>query len=110
MAARAIQAIRDDPDFATMLVEERGGGLIFYELVEPFQRPPWEAYYTRWARIVALDPRQSVFGLEYMRYTNKWQPLPFTGTLEECVQAIQENTFGVFDRAVRRTIQPAPPE
>ncbi len=95
-AARAVAVVRDDPRFADVLVEERKTGLIFYELVQPFQRPAWEGYYALWARIVPLDPSHSTYRLEHMRHTNKWTALPIEGTLEECVLAIGAAGFGLF--------------
>ena len=96
MAARAQAVVRDDPAFAHVLVEERKSGLVFFERVQPFGRPPWEAYYALWARIIPDDPTHSRFHLEYMRYTNRWEPLPISGSLEECVQAIKDDPFALF--------------
>jgi hypothetical protein len=96
MAARAVAVVRDDPRFADILVEERKTGLILYELVQPFQHPAWESYYAPWARIVPLDPGHSTYRLEYMRYTGKWQALPFEGSLEECIREIARDTWNVF--------------
>jgi hypothetical protein len=31
-----------------------------------------------------------------MRYTNRWQPLDFVGSLEECVREIRRDSWGVF--------------
>src|SRR5947209_20369228 len=96
MAARAVATVRDDPRFAEVLVEERKTGLVFYTLVQPFQRPAWEAYYDPWARIVPVDPSHSTYRLEYMRYTGKWQALPVEGTLEDCVREIGEDAWKLF--------------
>src|SRR5689334_10335613 len=96
MAARAVAAVRDDPRFADTLVEERKTGLVLYHLVQPFQRPAWEAYYAPWARIVPVDPRHSLYRLEYMRYTGKWQALPIEADLEECIAEIRRDSFGLF--------------
>ena len=96
MAGRAVAVVRDDTRFANALVEERKNGLVLYTLVEPAGRPPWEAYYNPWARIVPLDPGHSTYRLEYMRYTGKWQALPFEGTLEECIREIRQDSWNVF--------------
>jgi hypothetical protein len=96
MAARAVVTVRDDPRFADVLLEERKTGLVLFKLVEPQGRPAWNAYYTHWARIVPQDPTPSTFGLEYMRYTGKWQPLGYTASLEECMREISRDTFHVF--------------
>ena len=96
MAARAQAVARDDPAFATVLVEERKSGLFFFQRVQPEARPAWEAYYTLWARIVPDDPDRGLYRLEYMRYTNRWQPLEFVGSLEECVREIRRDSWGVF--------------
>ena len=96
MAARAQAVVGDDPAFAAVLVEERKAGLVFFRRVQPEGRPPWEGYYTLWARIVPDDPSQSRYRLEYMRYTGRWQPLDFAGTLEECVREIRRDRSGVF--------------
>jgi hypothetical protein len=96
MAARAQAVVRDDPAFARVLVEERKSGLVFFERVQPFGRPAWEAYYTLWARIVPEDPQHSRYRLEYMRYNNRWEALPISGTLEECVLTIKEDPFSLF--------------
>jgi hypothetical protein len=96
MAGRAVAVVQDDPRFADILVEERKTGLVFHHLVQPFNRPTWEAYYAPWARLVAQDPAHSTYRLEYMRYTNKWQALPIEGTLEDCIREIREDSFGLF--------------
>jgi hypothetical protein len=96
MAARAQAVARDDPAFATVLVEERKSGLFFFRRVQPEARPTWEAYYALWARIVPDDPERSLYRLEYMRYTNRWQSLDFVGSLEECVREIGRDSWGVF--------------
>lgn len=96
MAARAVAVIQDDPRFAEVLVEERKSGLVLFRLVQPFGRPAWEAYYTLWMRIMPRDPAHSAYGLEHMRYTGKWQPLPFTGSLEDCLRAIGRDPWNLF--------------
>ena len=96
MAARAVAVVRDEPRFADTLVEERKTGLILYTLVQPFERPAWEAYYDPWARVVPVDPGHSTYRLEYMRYTRKWQALPFEGSLEDCIREIAGDTWNVF--------------
>ncbi|MGI8587432.1 MAG: hypothetical protein ACR2M0_07040 [Chloroflexia bacterium] len=97
MAARAVAVVRDNPRFAEVLVEERKSGLVFYKLVQPSERPDWDQYYALWARIVPTDPQRSAFRLEYMRYTGKWQPLPFPETtLEDCVREIERDSFALF--------------
>ncbi len=96
MAARAVATVGNAPPFADVLVEERKTGLVFYSLVQPFERPAWEAYYSSWARITPVDPSHSTYLLEYMRYTGKWQALPFEGSLEECVREIGRDTWNVF--------------
>ncbi len=96
MVARAVATVRDEPRFADVLVEERKTGLVFYTLVQPFARPAWEAYYDLWARVTPVDPSHSTYRLEYMRYTGKWQALPFEGSLEACVREIGQDTWNVF--------------
>ncbi len=96
MAARAQAIVGDDPAFATVLVEERKSGLFFYRRVQPDHRPPWEGYYTLWARIVPEDSEHSLYRLEYMRYNNRWQPLEIVGPLEDCVREIRRDRFHVF--------------
>jgi hypothetical protein len=96
MAARAQAVVGDDPAFARVLVEERKTGLLFYRRVQPEGRPPWEGYYTLWARIVPEDAPHSLYRLEYMRYNNRWQPLEMIGTLEDCVREIRRDRFHVF--------------
>ena len=96
MAARAQAVVRDDPAFADKLVEERKNGVVLWRRVHPEGRPPWEAHYLPWARILLEDPDHSQCRLEVMRYTNRWQTLDFTGTLEACVREIQHDPGGVF--------------
>jgi hypothetical protein len=67
-----------------------------YEYVVPDGLSDWEGYYAPWARISPVDAGNSLYILSYFRDNKKWQDLEVTGYLEECLQAVKDNVYGVF--------------
>jgi hypothetical protein len=92
---RTQEYVRDDPAWRDILGEDRRGTLILYEFVVPDGQEVWRGYYMPWAKVSPIEMGSSLFILSYHRQ-RKWQDLEVTGHLEECLQAIKENVYGVF--------------
>lgn len=96
LLARTQEFIGSDPAWADILGEERRGTLTLYEYVVPDGVEQWRGHYAPWARVAPVENSQSLFILAYYRDNRKWQELEVAGHLEECLQAIKENVYGVF--------------
>jgi hypothetical protein len=93
---RAQEFIGSALKWESILAEDRRGVLTMYEYVVPHGSKQWQGYYAPWARISPLDDGHSLYILAYYRDNKKWQDLEVTGHLEECLQAIKDNVYGVF--------------
>ena len=76
----------------------RAGSIIIFTPVTPLDlttgKPdPARRYMCKHLRIVPCQP--GPFGLQYWRHTEKWEWLPFTGTLEEIAEAIEADDLGL---------------
>jgi hypothetical protein len=93
---RSQEFIGSNPAWLDVLAEERRGTLILYEWVVPDGFEAWQGRYVQWARVSPVNDTQSLFILAYFRDNKKWQDLEVAGHLEECLQAIRDNVYGVF--------------
>ena len=96
LLARAQEFVGPDPAWADILGEERRGTLTLYEYYVPDGVERWRGHYLPWARISPVEDSQSLFVLSYYRDNRKWQDLEVAGHLEECLQAIKDNVYGIF--------------
>lgn len=93
---RTQEYIGPRPAWRDVLAEERRSTLTFYEWIVPPGSEDWQGHYIPWARISPVDDAKSLFVLSYWRDNKKWQDLEVAGHLEECLQAVRDNVYGVF--------------
>lgn len=96
LLARTQEYIGADPAWANILGEERRGMLTLYQYSVPENAESWRGHYIPWARISPIEDSQSLFVLSYYRDNRKWQDLEVAGHLEDCLQAIKDNAYGIF--------------
>jgi hypothetical protein len=96
LLGRAQEFIGADPRWLDVLAEEKRGTLTLLKYVVPARHEFWQGHYLQWARISPLDDAKSLFILSYYRDSKKWEDLEVTGHLEECLQAIKDNVYGIF--------------
>ncbi len=96
LLARAQEYIGPSPAWLEVLGEERRGVLTLYEFVVSQGTERWRGHYLPWARISPVEDSKSLFILSYFRDNHKWQELEVAGHLEDCLQAIKDNVYGVF--------------